>query len=68
MLAFVKNLLYDVLMVENASFGKLFLSLLTAIYDTYLLIWEKEGAVPAIKDPMLGNNVAKLQKPEQGAQ
>jgi hypothetical protein len=49
----------NALMVENASYGELFLSLLTATYDAYVAIWEKERDVPIIKDPMLGNNVAK---------
>ncbi len=49
----------NALKVENASYGELFLSLLTAVYDAYIAVWEREDAVPTIKDPMLGNNVAK---------
>jgi len=45
--------------IDDASYGELFLSLLIAIQDDYNDELEKEGSVPAVKDPMLGNNVAK---------
>ncbi len=47
------------LKIDGSSHGELFQSLLQAIYDDYIETYEKEGAVPTIKDPMLGNNVAK---------
>lgn len=45
--------------VDDSSYGELFLSLLIAIQDDYKDALKKEGAVPVVKDPMLGNNVAK---------
>ena len=47
------------LKVEDASYGELFHSLLTSVYDDFIDAWEKEDSVPSIKDPMLSNNVAK---------
>ena len=47
------------LAIEGSSYGELFLSLLTTIRDGYQDALEKTGSTPLIKDPMLGNNVAK---------
>lgn len=47
------------LAIEDSSFGELFLSLLTTIHDDYKDALEKPESVPMVKDPMLGNNVAK---------
>ena len=47
------------LKIEDSSYGELFHSLLVSIYEDYVGTFEKEGAVPFVKDPMLGNNVAK---------
>jgi hypothetical protein len=44
---------------EGASWGELFLSLLSSIYNDFYNKWKTSTGVPAIKDPMLGNNVAK---------
>lgn len=54
-----KHVKANALKVENASYGELFLSLIAAIYNSFLATWKKEDGVPVIKDPMLGNNVAK---------
>ena len=48
------------LKIEDSSYGELFHSLLISIYDDYIGTFEKDGAVPVVKDPMLGNNVAKF--------
>jgi hypothetical protein len=45
--------------IDDSSYGELFLSLLIAIQDDYEDELGKEGSVPVVKDPMLGNNVAK---------
>jgi hypothetical protein len=45
--------------VKNSSWGELFLSLLTAIYNDFCDNYKNSQNVPLIKDPMLGNNVAK---------
>jgi hypothetical protein len=47
------------LAIENSSYGELFLSLMIAIQDEFQDALERPGSVPIIKDPMLGNNVAK---------
>ena len=47
------------LKIEDSSYGELFQSLLVSVYEDYAGAFEKDGAVPVVKDPMLGNNVAK---------
>ena len=47
------------LKIEDSSYGELFHSLLVSVYEDYISVFKKDGAVPLIKDPMLGNNVAK---------
>ena len=48
------------LKIDNSSYGELFHSLLVSVYEDYVGTFEKDGAVPLVKDPMLGNNVAKF--------
>ena len=47
------------LKIEDSSYGELFHSLLVSVYEDYVGAFEKDGAVPIVKDPMLDNNVAK---------
>ncbi|MCL5611382.1 MAG: hypothetical protein M1485_02325 [Chloroflexi bacterium] len=47
------------LKIEDSSYGELFHSLLVSVYEDYVGAFEMGGAVPVVKDPMLGNNVAK---------
>lgn len=47
------------LKVEDCSYGELFLSLLSAISEDFQDEYLSKDSVPVIKDPMLGNNVAK---------
>lgn len=54
-----KHAIATKLKIEDASYGELFHSLLTSIYEDYIAAFEQDGAVPVVKDPMLGNNVAK---------
>jgi hypothetical protein len=49
----------DNLNVKDASWGELFLSLLSSVYNDFYDNWKNSKGVPVIKDPMLGNNVAK---------
>jgi hypothetical protein len=44
---------------EGASWAELFLSLLSSVYNEFYDKWKNSTEVPVIKDPMLGNNVAK---------
>ncbi|KXK10605.1 MAG: hypothetical protein UZ14_CFX002003213 [Chloroflexi bacterium OLB14] len=45
--------------IKDASWGELFLSLLSFIYNDFHDKWKNSKEVPLIKDPMLANNVAK---------
>ena len=45
--------------VKDSSWGELFLSLMNSIFDDYYDKWKNSESVPVIKDPMLGNDVAK---------
>lgn len=45
--------------VTNSSWGELFLSLIKAVFDDYYDKWKNSESVPVIKDPVLGNNVAR---------
>ncbi len=47
------------LKIEDSSYGELFHSLLVSVYEDYIGAFKKDGTVPLVKDPMLGNNVAK---------
>jgi hypothetical protein len=43
---------------KGISYAELFRDLLSSIYDDFLPYLRRDEAVPQIKDPMLGNNVA----------
>jgi hypothetical protein len=45
-------------MTDGASYAESFRDLMASIEDGFQSHLEKDGAVPEIKDPMLGNNVA----------
>lgn len=42
---------------DGISYAQLFRDLLGSIYDDYLPIWDQEGKLPVIPDPMLKHNV-----------
>ncbi len=46
------------LSADGKSYAEIFRDLLASIYNDYLPDYEKDNAVPKVKDPMLGNNVA----------
>lgn len=48
----------ETLSTDGMSYAELFRDLLSSIYDDFLSYLRRDGAVPQIKDPMLGNNVA----------
>jgi hypothetical protein len=54
-----KHATVENLNIEGASWGELFLSLLSAVYNDFYDKWKNSKRVPVIKDPMLGNDVAK---------
>lgn len=45
--------------LRDASWEELFLSLLSSVYNDFYDKWKNSKGIPIIKDPMLGNNVAK---------
>lgn len=45
--------------IEDSSWGELFLSLLNSIWNDFYDDWSNGKTIPAVNDPMLGNNVAK---------
>ncbi len=53
-----KHALAENLNINDSSFGELFLSLLTSVYDDFVDLWKDSDAVPVIQDPILKNNVS----------